>query len=509
MAGQPSPSAASLAAAVSYAAGVAATGTAALLLLTQIRNWRRERAMICVILAIGVGLLTDVGSVAANVRGYFRLANVDDLFSCWGYVLFIYAAMMERGGGGSTRQADSERSATSFIPVFAILVALSVVLGVTVSPFGASRWAAAIVVVAGASLLLVRQLGLRYQLGRLNAALLASEADARITELVRSSRDLFLIVGDDERVRFSSATGDGLIPAAQQELNGRLAATLLGSGNARAVAMLIGQARAAGGSPVSCEVELPAATGSARTIQVVGRSEVGNPRISGIVLTMRDVTEQRSAERAVTEVAARERREMAHEVHEVIGQELAGIAYTIQSLATERGAEVASLQAGLAGVAGDVRQTIADLQALALELAPLAVFQGSLESALDHFGSLIQRRCNVSVLTLVQDHAGDAIASAEQLYYLAREAIERAATQPGCRTITVEIEREADMLVLSVRDDAPSREFSVGMTEDASLRMLRNRARLMGGGLAVDRMPGLGSRILARIPLRRPPGDEA
>jgi PAS domain S-box-containing protein len=500
-------------AAVTYGIGIVAVGTMASLLFMQITDWRRERAMIGVLMAVGISLLTDVGNVAANIRGHFLLANVDDLCSAWSYAFFVTAALVERDVAPADGAAKSG-NVYSFLPVFAILVSLSLVLGAETSSIGVNRWTAAIVVLGGAGLLLVRQLGVRHELAKLNSALAAREAEMRLTELLRASVDTIVVVGADGRVGYASPTSEALLGCSPESLQGRMASTLLGAGNEVTFSAQLAELRATHSEALLYEADMRIDAGGVRTVQVIGRNELANSRIGGLVLTLRNVTEQRSTERAVIEVATQERRQFSRAVHEELGQELAGISFAVMSLVGSRANDVAGIKASLTTVAAELGRTITGLRLLAQELSPLAVAHDSLVAALRTLAADVERRRSVSVSVAASGGATGGIGAGEHLYFVARVAVERAAARAGCSSIDVLLSYDGPDAVLSISDDAPCAASDDRGGDDWPLRMMHHRARLLGGTLRVHQA-GEGIRIELRVPpygvdgIRSWPADDA
>jgi signal transduction histidine kinase len=214
----------SVPAAASYGIGIVTVTTITLLLFMQIVDWRRERAILGVIVGIGIGLLTDVGAIAANLRGYFRLANLDDLGSCWSYVIVILATLSERDTPAAAPAPRTGDNVYSFVAVFAILTSLSVLLGAEASPSGIGRSAATIIVLGGASLLLLRQLAVRRELARLNAALAARDAAEQVA--VRAAVSMAARHAAERRL----AAISNLTASVAHEFNNQLMITLQASG---------------------------------------------------------------------------------------------------------------------------------------------------------------------------------------------------------------------------------------------------------------------------------------
>jgi PAS domain S-box-containing protein len=490
----------SLPVALAYGVGIVVTGTMTLLLFMQLGDWREQRAMVAVIAAIAVMLTTDVASIAANLRGHFRLANLDDLGAGWSYVLFISAALLER------KASDVPAVATpgnpySFVPVFAILVSLSLVLGAETLPTLGSRLAAAIVVFGGAGLLLVRQLGIRQELARLSAAVVTRDAEARLSELMRSSSDLILAVDPAGRITYASPSSGAWLGEGATHLQGSAAQDLLGPTHEAALAALLQDARRAVVEPVLYEGTIDRGSSLTYTIQVLARSATGHPHIGGLVLTIRDVTEHRATERALFEVAALKQRALSREMHEGLAQDLAGIGYVLQGLA-RRPPAPAALGAELGEATGQLQRLVGELRTLAREISPLAVVQDSLVAALATLAEEVRRRRDVAVIVRADRDSYDEVAARESLYLVAREAIERAAARPGCRTIEVGLALCANDLELTVLDDAPGGVPSGSVAADRSLRIMRHRMRLAEGLVRVDAGPSGGTRVLVRVPLR-------
>ena len=492
---------ASIAATIGYSIGIGLTGTVVLLLFMQVMDWRRNGAMLLVLLGMVADLATDILSVSANVRGHFQLGNLDDAGYCWFYVWIASAAILERGREPTSDSAAAEQgNVYSFLPVIAILLAIAIVVGVGMVRTDFSLLTAAVLLGVGAALLIARQLGVRYQIRRLNAALAVRDADARLTELARRSADMIAVVTPNGILSYASPAASAILGQAPDALIGCDAKTLLGAANEGRLWALLDDARRRPHEPVELEFLFQRALGGTRTVLVSGSDEVANPLINGLVLTARDVTEQRATEREVLEIASRERQRLSDEVHEGIGQDLAGIALMLKSLSTGPDSDVRALRHALGPIVEEVNRTVGSVRALARGLSPLGVVRGSLVSALRSLAADVEDRLRIPVRLRVEATTIEGTLAAEHLYYIAHEAVSRAMRRRQCTRIDVELRARSDATILSVSDDALGGSADEEAADELPNRLMGYRARLIGGTLRIVRRVDAGSHVEVTVP---------
>jgi len=492
---------ASVPATIGYAIGMGALGTATLLLFMQVTDWRRDRAMLLILLAFTTSLGTDVLSVAANVRGQFQLGNVDDLGYCWFYVWLATAVLFEvRGEPAAERVGDTEGNVYSFLPVIALLLSIAIVLGVGLLRADFGLLTAAILLGVGAALLIARQLTVRFEVSRLNAALTKRDSDARLTELVRRSADMIAVISAEGIVSYASPAAKTILGRDPERLVGVEARGLLGPGNEGRLWALLNDARRR--PTESTEVELPYEAGplNPRIVHVTGSNEIANPLINGIVLTVRDVSEQRATEREVLEIASRERHRLSGEVHEGIGQDLTGIALMLKSLSTAVDTDSGSVRSALGSIVTEVNRTVGSVRALARGLSPLAVVQGSLVSALRSLAADVEDRQHIPVRLRCESTSLEGTSAAEHLYYIAHEAVSRAVRRRQCTRVDLELRNTSTATILSVTDDALGGSVDEEAADELPNRLMGYRARLIGGTLRIVRRVDAGSHVEVTVP---------
>lgn len=275
----------SASASLGYALGIGVTITGLAMVLMQVRDWRRDAGMIVFIVGTAAAMFTDVFSIAANVRGHFDLGNVDDLCYVWADACVGMATLMELNRDvrvDGTRHGEG--NSNSFLPVLAILVSLVIVLSAGKHHTGYSVLAAVVLLVSGAALVVARQVGVRYELGRLNAELAQRQAEARFTELVRRSADMIAVVTPDGVVSYASPAAVSVVGCPPETLVGTRACDLLGSTHAARLSALLNETVSAEDA-LEIEIGEEAPAGRGRVVQFVASNELSNPLLKGIVLT--------------------------------------------------------------------------------------------------------------------------------------------------------------------------------------------------------------------------------
>ena len=87
-----------------------------------------------------------------------------------------------------------------------------------------------------------------------------------------------------------------------------------------------------------------------------------------------------------------------------------------------------------------------------------------------------------------------------ELARVIREALTNARRHSGARSVDVALLTEGDELVAEVSDDG--RGSGPGAESGMGSRSMRERARRLGGELAVESAPGAGTLVRALVPMR-------
>ena len=252
----------------------------------------------------------------------------------------------------------------------------------------------------------------------------------------------------------------------------------------------------------------------------------GEGRLSGFTKISRDLTERRLAEQAAEQAqlaAARdelrralavaeeeERRRLARELHDQLGQHLTGFALGLAD-ARRRLAAGEPAEARLVELEELARLMTRDARTLALDLRPPELDDVGLESALESYVREWSARtgvaAEVAVLGSVQRALPPEVGTT--LYRITQEALTNVARHADAAAVSVILEAADDEVRLMVEDDG--RGFDpqpvaarVRAERRLGLAGVRERAALLGGTLAVESSPGVGTTVLVRLPIDRP-----
>jgi two-component system sensor histidine kinase UhpB len=209
--------------------------------------------------------------------------------------------------------------------------------------------------------------------------------------------------------------------------------------------------------------------------------------------------ERRESARMALTVQEGERRRIARELHDEVGQTLTAMLLQIQSLYPEAPEQ---LRAELDELRETARSGAEDVRRIAQRLRPEALEELGLQSALVALADAFAEQAGVRVERRI-DH-GLALGPQDELviYRVAQEALTNIARHAGATRADLVLAREDDGgAVLRVRDDgrgfdADGRESSYGV------RGMRERALLIGAALRIEPVAPRGTEVRLRVPPR-------
>ncbi|MHB0967283.1 MAG: sensor histidine kinase [Bellilinea sp.] len=203
----------------------------------------------------------------------------------------------------------------------------------------------------------------------------------------------------------------------------------------------------------------------------------------------------------LVEIQEAERRKIALELHDEIGQLLTGL-----KLQLDTGAENGAAQTKTRALADDLIQKVRNLS---LDLRPTMLDDLGLLPALlwhfDRFTSLTGVKVNFSQSGLPDNRFSPEIETTT--YRVIQEALTNVARHSGVGEASVQVLHRDGVLSIQVEDRGggfvAETEFSNNRTR--GLRGMRERVALVGGSITIDSVPGWGTSILAELPAKAQP----
>jgi PAS domain S-box-containing protein len=248
----------------------------------------------------------------------------------------------------------------------------------------------------------------------------------------------------------------------------------------------------------------------------VVRNERGKP--IKILVACVDITEQRHSEAALRQAAQdlhgltrrlvqaeeAERRRLARELHDRVGQSLSALNINLDIVSRESHALTPALRQRLDDSLGLVDSTLQSIENVMAELRPPLLDEYGLGAALGWHAEEFARRTGVRVAVADRHPAQSKNARPEAavaLFRIAQEALNNVLKHARATNVRLEVSATDEELILHVEDDGQGFELASARRGRWGMTTMRERAEAAGGQLHIASSPGEGTRIHARVPL--------
>lgn len=200
-----------------------------------------------------------------------------------------------------------------------------------------------------------------------------------------------------------------------------------------------------------------------------------------------DITEQRHLERALLEATNKEQQKLGRDVHDGLGQELAGIAMLASAVRSSLQKAGRSEAAELAELESVARQAIANCRAIAHGLSPVAYATGGLVGGLTEMVMLQRNSFGIDAHLSVKNAESLCLTvdAAENLYRIAQEAVTNARRHGHTDSIEVTLDVRATSVCLKIQDSGVGIASTAAAATGMGLRIMQVRAATIGATLSV------------------------
>jgi PAS domain S-box-containing protein len=254
--------------------------------------------------------------------------------------------------------------------------------------------------------------------------------------------------------------------------------------------------------------------GSERLVRTHGqivRDDHG--RALKLIAACLDVTEQRDAEAALQSLTRRlvqaeesERRRIAGELHDRVGQTLSALNINLDILLGMLGEKAPGdvrmrLRDSLALVDG----TLQSIENVMADLRPPLLEEYGVAAALGWHAEEFSRRTGIAIEfeDLARQKNRDLPReSGVALFRISQEALNNVAKHANARRVTLRLEAESGDMLLTIQDDGSGFDSDAARERSSRYGMTTMKERVLaaGGSLEVDSAPGKGTTLRARVP---------
>jgi PAS domain S-box-containing protein len=226
--------------------------------------------------------------------------------------------------------------------------------------------------------------------------------------------------------------------------------------------------------------------------------------------------ELRQANRSLRELNARllrlqdeERRRIARELHDSVGQLLAAMSMNISIVSSERGKLGARAAEAVRENGSLVEQMLAEIRTLSYLLHPPLLDEMGLESALNWYVAGFSERSHIQAELKFSEEFGRLSPEMETaIFRIVQECLTNVHRHSGSARATIAVTRKAGEILVEVNDEGSGipeeklLQMETGTTTGVGFRGMRERVGELGGNLEV-RSGNPGTQIAVRLPVKR------
>ena len=233
--------------------------------------------------------------------------------------------------------------------------------------------------------------------------------------------------------------------------------------------------------------------------------------VDGAVLrvTLTDVSQRRLAEmdrrfaNSVVEAREAERRRVARELHEELGQRLSALKMDLASLPEVTGAQTPRLQSMLATLG----QVVATVRRISTDLRPMMLDDLGLNAAIEGLAQESAQRLGLTVTLRLGDCDPPlSERTSVALYRMIQAVLAHIDRHAHASHVGIELRHGPGDLLLSLLNNGsgwPLQPGGSGTANSDSIQALHEQARMLGGHLELAPVAGGGQRFTLHLPLPR------
>ena len=340
---------------------------------------------------------------------------------------------------------------------------------------------------------------------------LLRDSEVRFRAIVEATASALIILSPDHRIQEFNPQAERVFGLSRADALGRdFLEVCLPREYREAVALDIRQVFAGTPTP-GFEIPVHSTQAERTLLWSFSRLVESGDRGAVVIATGHDITERRQAEavRRVRELAAylqsareAERKHLAREIHDELGQALTGLKLEVSYLSRRAGVENPEMRNKLGEIGRMIDGTIASVRRLATDLRPHILDELGMLEAMRWQVEQFQKRTGIPcALELPGDEIDWGPDRATAMFRILQESLTNVGRHAGATRASVRVTKNDERIVLEVTDDGR------GITEDQAehsrsfgLLGMQERARMFGGALRIEAGEERGTTVVVSMP---------
>ena len=209
-----------------------------------------------------------------------------------------------------------------------------------------------------------------------------------------------------------------------------------------------------------------------------------------------DITERKLLEKELLEISSREQRRIGRDLHDGLGQHLAGILFLSRGLARTLAEKNADEADEVAEIADLIKQAINHTRTLARGACPVDLEADGLANALRKLGQHTEQMTGIECLFESDDSVlVSSPGQAEHLYRIAQEAVTNAVKHAEATQIRIMLVETGVGKLLQIEDNGKGLPQPMPESSGMGLRLMEHRARMADATFVVKGRFGGGTEV--------------
>ncbi len=219
----------------------------------------------------------------------------------------------------------------------------------------------------------------------------------------------------------------------------------------------------------------------------------------------REARSRQRLEREVLEASEREQRNIGHDLHDNLCQQLTASALAAKVLANQLKAQSRPEAQTAEQLTGMVEKAIEFTRTLTRSLSLVGMKNESLVDGLRELAADVSNEGKAACQLACSQNISLATLEANMhLYRIAQEAIGHAIRHGAAKNILIGLQAANQEIILTISDDGNVRSSETWTRDALGLQIMHYRAGMISADLKVESQPAGGSRLICRLPAPAP-----